>query len=116
MPALIALKAAYAWCKAHWRVVVGATATLVGFVLGGFLFAQHRKPVRAIGNAMAESKAMEAASLAAIAKGKDIAVMELEKQHEETLARIDASTQEKLDSLRDDPAAFAKHLTKLSRG
>lgn len=112
---MIALRAAWAWLKEHAVVVLLAVGSIIGFLAGGFLFSQVRRPDRVVKDELKRIDAGNKAARDAILNGADAAVETLERQHADAIQTLDDAQRSKMDRLRRDPRALAKYLDSLSR-
>ncbi len=102
------------WLRERWYVPLLAIAAVGGAILGGAFVRQLRRPDKTVRRELEAVRAGEAAARVAVAEGADRAVAALEEQHAATIEQLDDARRAKLDALRSDPAAFAKHLSRLT--
>ena len=105
---------AWEWLKAHWQVPFIALVAVLGALGGGLFVRELRRPDKTIKRELEAVRAGEKAARGALANGSQNAVAALEDQHAEAIKALDQAAKTKLDTLKADPRAFAKHLSKLS--
>jgi hypothetical protein len=102
------------WLRERWYVPLLALAAVAGAILGGAFVRQLRRPDKTVRRELNAVRAGEEAARAAIELGADRAVTALREQNAETIGQLDEARRAKLDALRADPVAFAKHLSRIT--
>lgn len=103
-----------AWLKNNWRLVAVGLLSLVAFALGGFATRALRRPDKTIRRELDAARAGTSAAARSVEVGAERAAVELVDQHAALVESFDDAQREKLESLRGDPAATARWLTRLS--
>jgi hypothetical protein len=111
---VIALGKAWAWIKLHWQVPFLALGLLLAAVTGGLVVKQLRRPDKLLRKELTAIDAGSKAASVALEKGAEHAIAALEEQHKTAIATFDAAQKAKLATLRKDPVATAKWLSRLS--
>lgn len=106
------MKKAIAWLKRWGWLMISVVVTILGFILGGLFTRKLRKPGGKIKRELDVMKSGSNAAAHAIETNADLALAEIEKAEEETIASLDETRKAKYDALRasGDPERVMRHL------
>lgn len=114
MNAMNAMKRAWAWLKAYWPVAVAIIVGAIGFLAGGAVVKELRRPDKRVRRELEAAHEGEMAARVAIDHGAEHATKMLEEQHADVIAKLEGAQKAKYEKLRADPRALAAHLSRLS--
>lgn len=108
------MKKAIAWLKRWGWLVASIVLVILGFVLGGAFTRKLRKPSEKIKRELDVMKAGSEAAAHAVETSADLALIEIEKAEEETIASLDETRKGKYENLRKsgDPERVMRHLAR----
>jgi Sec-independent protein translocase protein TatA len=109
---------AWLWFRRWGWVPIAVLLVIVAFVVGGFLLRKNGKivinPLRDIRKAIDENNRRIDAELVQAEYDKEAEIARIEKEHADTIAKLDADQQARREELRANPRRLARWLTNLT--
>lgn len=108
------MKNAITWIRENARLIGVILVAVVGALLGGAVVREARRTKETVKKELDIIDAGKRAAKDAVVNGEKNAIALLEKQHKQTIESFNDAQKKKYESMRNDPRALARHLSRLS--